>query len=333
MRPLVELHLHLDGSMRVTTMLEIARAENIRLPASDELGLRRALACGRIRESLPQYLEHFAHTTAVMQSRAALTRIARELIEDCADDGLKYVEIRFMPSLHTANGLVEEEVTEAVLEGMTIGGLRRNVGWGLIVCSMRHVAPEVTGRMIDVAIRYRRNGVVAVDLAGDDNLPSLDHALHFRRAQETGLHVTIHAAEGGPPERVMEAMEIFGAERIGHGIQALRDPKLQFEIWTRGVGVEACLTSNVQTKAAASYADHAALAYMRYGGLICLNTDNRMLADTTMDKELSLAQIHWGLETVQVQRLVWNAIEMSFAPDAVKTALHAELRATSPRTP
>ena len=333
MRPLVELHLHLDGSMRVATMLEIARAEGIALPATEELALRQALACGRVRESLPQYLEHFAHTTAVMQSRAALTRIAAELLEDCADDGLRYVEARFMPALHTGGGLSEEEVVEAVLEGMTIGGLRRHVGWGIIICSLRHVDPAVTGRMVDVAIRYRRYGVVAVDLAGDDNLPSLDHAPHFRRAKAAGLHVVIHAAEGGPAERVMEAMEVFGAERIGHGVQALRDPKLQFEIWTRGVGVEACLTSNVQTRNAASYADHAALAYMRYGGLICLNTDNRMLADTTMDKELALAQIHWGLESVQVQRLIWNAIEMSFATDATKTALHEELRAVDPPNP
>lgn len=333
MRPLVELHLHLDGSMRVPTMLEIARAENIRLPASDEAGLNRALACGTIRESLPQYLEHFDHTTAVMQSRAALTRIAIELMEDCADDGLKYVEARFMPALHTNGGLSKEEVVEAVLEGMTIGGLRRNIGWGLIICSLRHVDPAVTGRMIDVAIRYRRHGVVAVDLAGDDNLPSLDHAPHFLRAKAAGLHVVIHAAEEGPPERVLEAMDAFGAERLGHAVKALGDKKLRDEIWMRGVGIEACLTSNLQTRTVASYAEHSGLAYVKHGGLICLNTDNRMLADTTMDKELSLAQIHWGLETVQVQRLIWNAIEMSFAPDSVKKALHAELRATSPRTP
>ncbi|MEK7545446.1 MAG: adenosine deaminase [Patescibacteria group bacterium] len=327
MKPLVELHLHLDGSLRIPTMLEIASSEGIRLPATDEAGLRQALSCGTVRESLAQYLEHFAHTTAVMQSRKALTRIACELIEDCAADGLKYVEVRFMPSLHTSGGLAEEEVMEAVLEGMTIGGLRHGLGGGLIVCSMRHVDPSVTGRMVDLAIRYRRNGVVAVDLAGDDNLPALEHAPHFRRAKEAGLHVTIHAAEGGPPERVMEAMEIFGAERIGHGIQALRDPKLQFELWTRRVGVEACLSSNVQTKAAASYSDHAARAYMEFGGLICLNTDNRLLAGTTMVHELALARLFWKLQPVQVRRLIWNAIEMAFISKEAKTALHAELRA------
>jgi adenosine deaminase len=327
MKPFVELHLHLDGSLRIPTMLEIAAEEGIRLPATDETGLRAALACGEIRGSLAQYLEHFGHTTSVMQSRKALTRIATELIEDCAAEGLRYVEVRYMPRLSALAGLSDEDVTEAILEGLTIGGLRADIGWGFIVCSLRHVDPSVTGRMVDVAIRYRRSGVVAVDLAGDDNLPSLDHAPHFRRAKDAGLHVVIHAAEEGPPERVLEAMDVFGAERIGHAVQALGDKRLREEIWMRGVGIEACLTSNLQTRTVASYAEHSALSYMKHGGLISLNTDNRLLADTTMTRELELARVHWNLEPVQVQRLIWNAIEMSFATKVTKSALHAELRA------
>jgi len=326
-KPFVELHLHLDGSLRIPTMLEIARAENVILPATDEAGLRAALACGEIRGSLKQYLEHFDYTTSVMQSRAALTRIATELIEDCAAEGLRHVEVRYMPHLSTLGGLGVEEVTEAILDGLEIGGLRTHISWGFIVCSLRHVDPAVTGRMIDVAIRYRPNGVVAVDLAGDDNLPALDHASHFRRAKEAGLHVVIHAAEEGPPERVMEAMEIFGAERIGHAVQALGDKRLRDEIWMRGVGVEACLTSNLQTRTVASYAEHSGLQYVKHGGLISLSTDNRMLADTTMTRELELARLHWNLEPVQVQRLIWNAIQMAFISRDAKDALRAELRA------
>ena len=332
-KTLVELHLHLDGSLRIPTMLEIAAAENTHLPARDEKGLARALACGTIRESLPQYLEHFAHTTAVMQSRAALTRIAAELVEDCAADGLKYVEVRFMPSLHTRGGLSEEEATEAVLEGMTIGGLRHDIGWGLIVCSMRHVDPAETGRMIDVAIRYRRNGVVAVDLAGDDRLEAYDHARHFQRAKHAGLHVTIHAAEAGPPERIREAIELFRADRIGHGTRGPEDPSIVEMAWMRGVGFEACLTSNLQTKTCAAYGTHGAREYHRKGMYVCLNTDNRMLADTTMHRELELAKLHWELDAMGVRRLVWNAIEMSFAVQATKDALHAELRAEDPSDP
>lgn len=333
MKTLVELHLHLDGSLRLPTMLEIAETENTILPAKTEADLRRALACGKIRESLPQYLEHFAHTTAVMQSRTALTRVAAELLEDCAADGLRYVEVRFMPSLHTNGGLAEEEVMEAVLEGMTIGGLRHGLGWGLIVCSMRHVDPAVTGRMIDLAIRYRRNGVVAVDLAGDDNIEAYAHAPHFQRAKRAGLHVTIHAAEAGPPERIREAIDLFGAERIGHGTRGPEDPSIVEMAWMRGVGFEACLTSNLQTKTVAAYGTHGAREYARKGMYVCLNTDNRMLADTTMRRELALAKLHWELDDMGVRRLAWNAIEMSFAPAATKTALHEELRAVDPPNP
>lgn len=333
MKTLVELHLHLDGSLRIASMLEIAAAEGIRLPGTDAKEMRRALACGKIRESLPQYLEHFAHTTAVMQSRSALTRIAIDLMEDCAADGLKYVEARFMPWLHTRGGLSEEAAAEAVLEGMTIGGLRWNIGWGLIVCSMRHVDSAVTSRMVDVAIRYRRNGVVAVDLAGDDNIEAYEHARHFRRAKEAGLHVTIHAAEAGPPERIREAIDLFGAERIGHGTRGPEDPSVVEMAWMRGVGFEACLTSNLQTKTVAAYGTHGAREYARKGMYVCLNTDNRMLADTTMHREFALAKLHWELDALGVRRLAWNAIEMSFASEATKTALHAELRAVNPPNP
>lgn len=330
MKPLVELHLHLDGSLRLGTMLEIAAAEGIRLPASDEAGLKRALACGTIRASLAQYLEHFAHTTAVMQSRAALTRIAIELIEDCADDGLRYVEVRYMPRLSTLGILSDEEVVEAILEGLWLGGLRRSVGWGLIVCSLRHVDPSVTGRMIDVAIRYRRNGVVAVDLAGNDVLPSLDHAPHFRRAADAGLRVTIHAAECGPPERIREAIELFRAERIGHAVNAVQDPRMMDLLLKKGVGVEACLTSNLQTRAVSMIDLHPAWLYLKEGIGVGLNTDNRTLAGTTMARELELARGAWKLEDAEVMKLVANAIDMSFAPDATKLALHAELRPVYP---
>lgn len=325
MKPLVELHLHLDGSLRIATMLDIARAEGIRLPADDEAGLRRALACGEIRGSLAQYLEHFDHTTAVMQSRGALTRIAIELMEDCAKDGLKYVEARYMPALSARGGMAEEEAVEAILEGLTIGGMRHQMGWGFIACSLRHLPPAASARTVDVAIRYRRNGVVAVDLAWNDALPALDHAPHFRRAKEAGLNVTIHAAESGPPERVREAVEHFGADRVGHAVNAVRDVRMLDLLKERGVGVEACLTSNVQTRTAGTYATHPAWIYLLENVPVCLNTDNRMLADTTMAKETALAAKHLVLGRGDLAALAKNGIEMAFITDTAKASLRAEL--------
>jgi len=323
LKPIVELHLHLDGSLRIPTMLEIAAAEGIRLPASDEAGLGRALACGTVRASLPQYLEHFAHTTAVMQSRSALTRIARELVEDCAAEGLRYIEVRFMPELHLQGGLRGEEVMEAVIDGLTLGGLSASVGWGLIVCSLRHMDPSVTGRMVDLAIRYRRQGVVAVDLAGDDAIPALEHAHHFWRAREAGLHVTIHAAECGPPERVREAIGLFGAERIGHGVNAVKDRRTMDLLIAHGVGIEACLTSNIQTRAVGLYGTHPAWTLLKEGIKVALSTDNRTLAGTTMAKEHALARKHWKLEEADMRRLVENGIEMAFLDISARLRLLA----------
>lgn len=327
MKPIVELHLHLDGSLRIPTMLEIARDEKIHLPASDEAGLREALWCGKIRHSLPTYLEHFAWTTSVMQSRAALTRIARELMEDCAAEGLKYVEVRFMPSLHTKHALREEEVMEAVIDGLTLGGMRTNLGWGLIVCSMRHVDPAETGRMADLAIRYRRYGVVAMDLAGNDMLPALDHAPHFRRAKEAGVHVTIHAAESGPPERIREAVELFGAERVGHGVNAIKDRRVLDELRALGTGIEACLTSNFQVGSVGLIETHPAWTYLKEGILVALNTDNRMLADTTMTREHALARRCWRLEDADLERLILNGVEMAFLGEDAKLRLLASAQA------
>lgn len=325
-RPLVELHVHLDGSLRIPTMLDIAREEGVVLPAKDEAGLCKVLRCGQIRAGLPQYLEHFAITTSVMQSRKALTRIAKEFIEDSAAEGILWTEPRFMPSLHTRGGLSEEEVMEAVLDGLRLGGMERSVGWRLIVCSMTHVSPDETGRMTDLAIGYRKYGVAAIDMAGDDTLDDSAHIPHFRRALENGVNVVKHASESDGPECALRAIRDFGAKRLGHALRAAEDPEVVEEIWRHGVGIEACLTSNLQIGKAASYAGHSARGYHRKGMLVSLNCDNRMLADTTLTKELELARHHWELDELGVQRLVWNAIQMSFAPPQVKDNLHRLLR-------
>lgn len=324
-RPLVALHEHLDGCVRIATMLDIAINERITLPSQTREGLAQALRCGEIRQNLGDYLSAFPITTSVMQSQSALTRIAREHVEDAARDGVKWLEPRFMPELHTARGLSLDFVFGAVRDGLYYAGKQHGVGWGMIVCSMRHVHPDVTGRMIDLAIRYKNHGIVAVDLAGDDNLPAYEHAKHYLRAKENGLEVVIHAGESGPAIRVVEAVEKFGATRIGHGNKALIEPELVEYLFRHRVGVEACPTSNVQTKGVESYETHPAQNCLNAGMLVSINTDNRTLADTTAVRELELVRQHWNLNLTQVQRLIWNGIYMSFAPKAVKQQLSADL--------
>lgn len=329
MKPLVELHLHLDGSLRLGTMLEIAEEEGVKLPSKTERGLFGKLRCGTVRESLADYLEAFGHTVAVMQTPVALARIGNELIEDVSKDGVKYAEVRFCPDLHLARGMDMDLVIEAVLTGLEMGGHQHGVDWGLIVCSMRHYPPERTAEILGAAVRHQAEGVVAVDMAGDDlNFPGDEHAKYFRHAREKGLNVTVHAAEAGPARLAQTAVREFKAQRIGHGVHAIDDDSVLETLALRGTGIEICLTSNVQIKTVARVEDHPFKKYLDMGLMVSLNTDNRMLADTTMTKEFDLARRTWNLTPKQERRLIENAIETSFATPAVKKKLKALLPAT-----
>ncbi|HJV33299.1 MAG TPA: adenosine deaminase, partial [Patescibacteria group bacterium] len=225
MKPLIDLHLHLDGSLRAKTMLDLAVRDRVTLPSTDERELKRALRVGKIRKDLADYLTAFPITLSVLQTKAAIERAVAELLEDCAAEGLKYVEIRFSPLLHMERGLTAPEVIEAALHGIERGrafDIRAN----LILCSLRHFDPRdsMTIALLAHAYRNPRGGVVAIDLAGNDALDCRDHARAFRWAKERGLGVTIHAAESGPPERVREALSVFGADRVGHAVRAIEDP-------------------------------------------------------------------------------------------------------------
>lgn len=321
MKPIAELHLHLDGSLRIATMLDIAEKEGVKLPSHDEAGLYEAQRCGSIRDSLQDYLSAFAVNLSVMQSRYALGRIARELVEDCAKDGLQYVEVRFMPSLHCERGLSGEEILEAVLEGMAEGEARAGVVTRLIVCSMRHVPVEETAWNLNLAMKYRGKGVVAVDMAGNDQIPALEHALLYLKAKEAGLAVTIHAAEAGPPERAIEALEVFGADRIGHGIRIGEDPAVLERIIDEQIPLEVCPTSNVQIKEVVSIARHPATDYFRRGARVSVHTDNRMLADTTMQDEVRLVTEAWGLSQEESTKLVANGLFDGFDRKAIDIIL------------
>lgn len=326
MKPIAELHLHLDGSLRIPTMLEIAEMEGVKLPSHDEAGLYEAQRCGSIRDSLQDYLGAFAVNLSVMQSRYALGRIMRELVEDCAKDGLQYVEIRFMPSLHRERGLSGDEIMEAVLDGMDEGEARTGILPKLIVCSMRHVPVEETAWNIDLAIKYMHRGVVKVDMAGNDNLAALEHAPHYMRAKEAGLGITIHAAEAGPAERATEALDLFGAERIGHGIRIGEDPAVLERIIDEQIPLEVCPTSNVQIKQVEHFALHPAKKYFEQGALVCINTDNRMLADVTLSEEHRSVARHWWLDEADQEKLILGGLKAASMDEEVKKSMLAVWR-------
>ncbi|HJV33404.1 MAG TPA: adenosine deaminase, partial [Patescibacteria group bacterium] len=235
--------------------------------------------------------------------------------------------IRFSPLLHMERGLTAPEVIEAALHGIERGrafDIRAN----LILCSLRHFDPRdsMTIALLAHAYRNPHGGVVAVDLAGNDALDCRDHARAFRWAKERGLGVTIHAAESGPPERVREALSVFGADRVGHAVRAIEDPSTLHMMATFGTTIEACLTSNVQTRTAKNYWEHPARKYMEMGLKVTLNTDNRLLAKTHLAWEYNLAMLHWAeLDKAGLRRLQIDAIEAAFAPSDWKLALYLAL--------
>jgi adenosine deaminase len=330
MKPLVDLHLHLDGSLRLQTMLDIALRERVTLPAFDKRGLKRALRCGKVRKDLEDYLSAFPITLSVLQSRYALERVTAELLEDCAQEGLKYVEIRFSPLLHMECDMTASDAVEAVLRGVERGmkfGIRANV----ILCSLRHFDPLKSELLVCLALAYRNlhGGVVGVDLAGDDlNYESRRHGRAFQWAKDRGLGVTIHAGEAGPWDRVIDALSLFRADRIGHGVRAIDNSLVLDLLSASGTAIETCLTSNVQTRAAANYWSHPARAYLKQGLNVTLNTDNRLLAGTTLAWEYNLALLHWAeLDKAGVRQLQWNAINAAFAPTDWKVELYQALDA------
>ena len=320
--PKTDLHVHLDGSLRPETLLELAQAQGVVLgdaaePVRTLADLERVLAPGRVCESLVDYLRAFDFTLRVLQQPEALTRVAYELAEDTWREGGIYLEVRFAPFLHTGAGLSEEAVVEAVLAGLAraeadFAPLRAQ----LILCGLRHLDPSVTLRMVRLALRYREQGVVAIDLAGPEAGfgPELHHdALALARAE--GLAITLHAGEAAGPESIRAALA-EGAARLGHGCRLREDGALLAEVAAAKVPLECCLLSNVQTRAVAELADHPILSYQRQGVVVTLNTDNRFVTKTTLTAELERLVSVLAPSFDEVVTLLWAGLRSAFLADA-----------------
>jgi adenosine deaminase len=216
--PKTDLHVHLDGSLRVETILELADREKIPLPASDVDGLRKAMNAGAVTGSLVEYLKAFDVTLRVMQKEDALTRIAYELAEDAAKENVRYMEVRYAPMLHTRNGLRLTAVVESVLAGLRAAQKDHGIESNVIVCGIRNISPESSLEMAQLAVAYKNRGVVAFDLAGAEyDHPAKHHREAFQLVRDNNINVTIHAGEAYGPESIAQAIHVCGAHRIGHG--------------------------------------------------------------------------------------------------------------------
>jgi adenosine deaminase len=322
--PKIELHCHLDASVRVSTVAELGRKIGLDLPTPLEPALIAPECC----IDLADYLVRIDLALEVMQQREHLVRIGREVVEDLAADGVIYGEIRFAPQLHLRNGLGMQEVLNAVHEGLKQGEQQTGMKAGLIVCCLRHESGERSLEIAKLAVD-NRDKVCALDLAGDEaRYIGAPHAEAFALAKREGLRRTVHAGEAAGADSIREAIDLLGAERIGHGVRIAESDELQNRAKVARLPLEMCPLSNVQTRAASSLPEHPIDRLFRAGLHVTVNTDCRTVSLTTIAKEFERLEstFNWTLaEFHQCQR---NSAEAAFVTDDVRADLMRRLTAT-----
>ncbi len=325
--PKAELHVHLDGSLRPATLHALAMDQGVALPVPDEAELGRFMRVDDAR-NLGDYLARFEITLAVMQDAASLERIAHELVLDSAEDGVRYVEVRYCPWLNTRGGLSLDAVVEAVSRGLRRGERETGTVARTIICALRNLGAPHAREMAAVAVAHRAHGVVAFDLAGGEaGNPARDFADAFAYARTHDLAVTVHAGEGDGAASIREAVHLCGAHRIGHGTRLLEDPSLAEFVRDRRIALEVCPTSNVQTRVAATFAEHPLRAQHAQGILITLNTDNRLMSGVTLTEEYARCAEQLGLDLQTLADISLAAFDVAFLPWPER----AELRAGAER--
>jgi len=312
--PKAELHCHLDGSVRPSTLLELGKEYKVRMPADSADALRDYMVV-KDAKSLEDYLERFEITIAVMQTAEAIERISYELGADAAKDGVRYIEVRNAPILNSRGKLEMGEALEAQIKGLERAQRDHGIIARSIVCSLRQLPPETSLELAQLAVAYRNRGVVGFDLAGGEaGYPASAHGDAFAYARKHNLAVTIHAGEGDGARSVRDAVHKCGANRLGHATRLIEDPELTQYVNDRRIGLEICLTSNVQTHAAKSYETHPLRQYFDRGMNATLNTDNRLMSGTTLTDEYVYAARHLDFTFDELCTLALNGFESAFLP-------------------
>jgi len=320
--PKAELHCHLDGSLRVATILDIAAKEGVELPTTDSDKLRSMLAVGADCPDLETYLKTFDITCSVMQSAEALRRVTYELAEDCVAENVRYLEIRFAPILHINRGLKLVEVISAVLKGKEQAERNMNIRIGVIICSLRHNNPEESIIAAELAVAFKNKGVVGFDLAGaEKDFPARDHKEAFNMIIKNNINTTVHAGEGYGPESIHQALHHISANRIGHGTRLRENGDLLNYVNDHRIPLEMCITSNVQTKAVDALDHHPIRFYFDYGLRVTINTDNRLVSNTTLTDEYMIAIKEFGFTAEELRYLVLNGFKSAFCDYATKVGL------------
>jgi adenosine deaminase len=324
--PKTDLHVHLDGSIRPRTLIELARAQGRSMPVDDPAALADYMHVTDAR-NLVDYLERFATTLSVLQTADALERVAFELVEDAAAENVRYMEVRFSPWLNTRQGLSMHAVVEAVLLGLARADTRFGTRTGVILCALRNTETHTSIEIAQVAVDFRGRGVVAFDLAGPEKgHPPAAHRDAFRVAANANVPVTIHAGEAFGPESIHQAIHDCGARRIGHGTRLAEDAELYAYVNDFRIPIEICLTSNVQTRVVDSLAAHPLRRFYDDGLVLSLNTDNRLMSATTMTDEFWRAHQDLGFDWPELRQLALMGFENAFLPHRERQALLSAVR-------
>jgi adenosine deaminase len=324
--PKTDLHVHLDGSLRPETIHELAERDKVELPFRSVAEIRRYFKEDLPERDLVAYLDRFDTTTAVMQTESALERIAYELVEDAASENIWYMEVRYAPILSTKRGLTPRQVVDAVERGLRRGQKSHpRTQAHQIICGLRHFEPERALRMAMLAIEYKGRGVLAFDLAGaEKDNPAKRFREAFYLVRHANLNVTVHAGEAYGPESIHQALHWANAHRIGHGVRLGEDPDLVEYVRDHRIPLEMCPSSNVQTGAVASVEKHPIREYFDRGLRVTVNTDNRLMSDTTMTDELVLLSDRLGFTLDELKHLLLSGFKSAFLRYPERKALIGE---------
>jgi adenosine deaminase len=323
--PKVLLHDHLDGGLRPLTIIELAKDQNYKsLPTEDPGELQNWFFNNANAGSLPEYLKGFQHTIAVMQTPEALERVAYEMMEDMKSENIVYIETRFAPIFHVNKKFHYNDVVNSVLKGLERGKKDFDVHYGLILCAMRNM--KISQEIAELAIDFRERGVVGFDLAGEEGgYPPKKHIEVFHYIQRENFNITIHAGEGFGKESIWQAIQWCGAHRIGHGTRLIEDiavsdgkvikmGTLTQYILDKRIPLEICLSSNLHTGLIKNYFEHPFGLLFKKRFRVTLNTDNRLMSNTTLSKEFKIAYLNFNLVFDDFEKLSINAMKSAFIP-------------------
>jgi len=311
--PKADLHCHLDGSLRVATVIDLAGKNGVALPTKAPDALKEYLSVGAQPGTLEDYLSRFDLPIDVLQTPEALERAAYELAEDAWNEGVRYIEVRYSPILHTRAGMTGAETIEAVKAGLHRAEEDFDLRTGIILCGIRSISPEVSLKLADLAVQFKHKGVSGFDLAGaEENFPAKHHQEAFFLILKNNINTTLHAGEAYGPESVHQAIHYCGAHRIGHGTRLLEDQDLMHYVNDHRLALEVCLTSNMHTRTVRNLKEHPFKYYYDQGIRVTLNTDNRLVSDTTLSGEYLLARETFGLTLNDFRELIINGFKSAF---------------------